>query len=604
MSKSGNKLRRSALITHFLPGDFKGARTQNLSPAAWPLGAFAAVKAGKPATLTSAPVPSPIPFDQLLFSASVYPPAGGFEAEVRVKTRAGWSPWFSLGMFGAGRAASAKKSENAFGVMDTDVLKLKQSASAFRYRITLRPGKNAGALRFAAAVCTDTKLPYAMEAARPDGLGPVKLEVPAFSQMTQRSPRARDLCSPTSLAMAISAAGAKAAPLAVAAAVKDHAADIYGNWFFNTAYAGSRGLCAFLTRFNSFEEARCFIDAGIPVIASLTIDPGELKGSPVKKTRGHLVVIKGFTAKGDVIVNDPGAPGAATVERVYKRAQFARVWLDRKFGTAYIAARSLAGLLAVKTHVTELFSRPPGPGRAEHDRLIESQLITNERVELLETEGAWARVKVLEQPDLAGPGLALEPYQGWVKAADIGFALQPPAKAVIHSKTMRHGGRHLSIGVKLPALPARLANANTLPVKAGPALRASILKTARQFLGDRYYWGGRSAWGVDCSGLANIAYRAWGVDLPRNAGAQLAACRRIARKDLRPADLIFTSGKKDPARITHVMLYAGGDRLVESTRESDSVREVTFETKFGLPFAETEQGRLPDGRHIFFGAVL
>ena len=41
------------------------------------------------------------------------------------------------------------------------------------------------------------------------------------------------------------------------------------------------------------------------------------------------MVVTGFTAEGDVIVNDPAAPGDADVRRVYPRAAFENVWLTR-----------------------------------------------------------------------------------------------------------------------------------------------------------------------------------------------------------------------------------------------------------------------------------
>lgn len=51
--------------------------------------------------------------------------------------------------------------------------------------------------------------------------------------------------------------------------------------------------------------------------------------------RGHLLVVRGFTPEGDVIVNDPAAASDEGVRRVYKRELFQRAWLDRS-GVVYI----------------------------------------------------------------------------------------------------------------------------------------------------------------------------------------------------------------------------------------------------------------------------
>ena len=49
-----------------------------------------------------------------------------------------------------------------------------------------------------------------------------------------------------------------------------------GNWPFNTAYAASRGLHAFVTRLRSLAEAETLVAAGIPVIASVSFSAGAL----------------------------------------------------------------------------------------------------------------------------------------------------------------------------------------------------------------------------------------------------------------------------------------------------------------------------------------
>lgn len=109
-----------------------------------------------------------------------------------------------------------------------------------------------------------------------------------------------------------------------------------GDWPFNTAYAARFGLDAFVTRLRSLREAEQFIAAGIPLVASIAFDSGELDGAPINSTSGHLLVIRGFTPGGHVIVNDPAAPAAKTVRRVYQRGQFENAWVNRTGGVVYV----------------------------------------------------------------------------------------------------------------------------------------------------------------------------------------------------------------------------------------------------------------------------
>jgi hypothetical protein len=63
---------------------------------------------------------------------------------------------------------------------------------------------------------------------------------------------------------------------------------------------------------------------------------GELSGAPVSASNGHLVVIVGFTAAGDPVVNDPAANTAAGVRHVYDRAEFENAWLPKSGGVVYV----------------------------------------------------------------------------------------------------------------------------------------------------------------------------------------------------------------------------------------------------------------------------
>jgi hypothetical protein len=110
----------------------------------------------------------------------------------------------------------------------------------------------------------------------------------------------------------------------------DYTYDGAGNWPFNTAYAASYpGLDARVTRLHSLDEVERFIKAGIPVVTSQSFLASELDGANYG-TSGHLFVVVGFTADGDVIVNDPASSSNDVVRNVYSREQFEQIWLRTK----------------------------------------------------------------------------------------------------------------------------------------------------------------------------------------------------------------------------------------------------------------------------------
>jgi hypothetical protein len=61
--------------------------------------------------------------------------------------------------------------------------------------------------------------------------------------------------------------------------------------------------------------------AGIPLVASIAFQPNKLDDFLFRGTDGHLLVIGGFTASGDVISYDPASAGDATVRTTARRSR-------------------------------------------------------------------------------------------------------------------------------------------------------------------------------------------------------------------------------------------------------------------------------------------
>lgn len=109
-----------------------------------------------------------------------------------------------------------------------------------------------------------------------------------------------------------------------------------GNWSFAMAYASRYSTIAHAQRMVSLRDVEALIKEGVPVGASIAFAKGKLSGAPISSTAGHLVVIRGFTKSGDVIVNDPAAPKNSSVKRTYSRAQFEAAWLGGSGGLTYV----------------------------------------------------------------------------------------------------------------------------------------------------------------------------------------------------------------------------------------------------------------------------
>jgi len=90
------------------------------------------------------------------------------------------------------------------------------------------------------------------------------------------------------------------------------------------------------------------------------------------------------------------------------------------------------------------------------------------------------------------------------------------------------------------------------------ALRRRLVETAMLYRGTPYRWGGKTPWGIDCSGLVSMAYLLCGIVIYRDAHIKEGfALREIPRENMRPADLLFFPG--------HVAMYIGEGRYCHST---------------------------------------
>jgi cell wall-associated NlpC family hydrolase len=193
-----------------------------------------------------------------------------------------------------------------------------------------------------------------------------------------------------------------------------------------------------------------------------------------------------------------------------------------------------------------------------------TQVLYGETVRVLEKRAGWTHVAVPDQPS----PLDARGYPGWVRSWQLGPAFRAPLVITVKSTTLPSGAE-VGFGSQVEA---GLAPANA--TRALPRTRADIVRTAKQFLGLHYLWGGLSAWGYDCSGLTWAAYRAHGITIPRDADAQFAAGTPVALSKVQPGDLLFY---ESPV-VGHVSMAIGNGQMIEAPNSRSEVRIVPIRT--------------------------
>ncbi len=219
-----------------------------------------------------------------------------------------------------------------------------------------------------------------------------------------------------------------------------------------------------------------------------------------------------------------------------------------------------------------------------------SQEVLGSALEVLQREDEWARVR------------GEDGYEGWIgvgglitcdrSQVDDWLSGSGGARAVALDATVEDvQGRVLA---RLPwGARVSVAGSNaTLPDGRSGRLRegawileaelvercqpsgSTAVRTAMEWLGVPYLWGGRTRWGADCSGLIQAVYRLHGALIPRDSYQQTDYGEPIEPgRDfggLKTGDLIFFRAE-DSEHIVHVAISLGGPEILHSAEVNGCV---------------------------------
>ena len=97
----------------------------------------------------------------------------------------------------------------------------------------------------------------------------------------------------------------------------------------------------------------------------------------------------------------------------------------------------------------------------------------------------------------------------------------------------------------------------------GNVASTKILKTAAQYKGVPYVFGGTTPNGFDCSGYVQYVFAKNGIRLTRTADTQALEGKFVSKKSLKPGDLVFFTTYEPGA--SHVGIYAGNNQFWNAT---------------------------------------
>lgn len=194
------------------------------------------------------------------------------------------------------------------------------------------------------------------------------------------------------------------------------------------------------------------------------------------------------------------------------------------------------------------------PLRAESSDKSEivSQLLYGESADILEVKDNWTKIKT-----------HYDNYEAWMDTKQI----SPVSDEFVTSRkrnlvkepfqsTMTESGKVLlSMGSEV--------NFETTAPTRGRDLSESIVNCAKEFLNVPYLWGGKSFFGIDCSGFTQIIYKIHGIKIPRDAYQQAEIGDALTFiEEAKPGDLAFFENKD--GRIHHVGIILADQKIIHA----------------------------------------
>ena len=252
------------------------------------------------------------------------------------------------------------------------------------------------------------------------------------------------------------------------------------------------------------------------------------------------------------------------------------------------AARFTAGTPArVTAPVADMRPKP------DHAAGIDTQLLFGEPVTVLDRAEGWVWAKS-----------GIDGYVGYV-AAD---ALGEPGPEPTHIVTAQRSFVYPEAELKRPAMAAlslgsRVSVTGEAETRGTPYLRLAgggamiahhlapldtpasddYVACAARFMETPYLWGGRSGFGIDCSGLVQLAMMMTGRAAPRDSDMQEAGLGTpVERAAAKRGDLVFWKGHVAIMEDADTVLHANGHTMtVARERLADAIRRI--EPVYGLP---------------------
>ncbi|MCZ8198537.1 MAG: C40 family peptidase [Flavobacterium sp.] len=200
---------------------------------------------------------------------------------------------------------------------------------------------------------------------------------------------------------------------------------------------------------------------------------------------------------------------------------------------------------------------------------IVSQILFGEHFEVLEQQKQWAKIK-----------LQYDEYEGWVDSkqfqiiSEADYQQLSSDAVILNSDLIEYitGPNNLLIPIPLGASLSFLSH-NEINTQnydfeglkiSGQKPKSNLINTAFMYLNSPYLWGGKTPFGIDCSGFTQMVYKLNGYRLLRDASQQATQGEALSFiEESEPGDLAFFDNEE--GNIIHVGIIMDDNYIIHAS---------------------------------------